>query len=127
MRFLLDENVPRAVADVLRQSGHDVALAADVLAAGSPDQLVATAAEQDNRILVSHDRDMRRIERANSEGARARYEHLSRLFLCCAEPSSAERVRMFMAIIEAEFLRVQDHDDRRMFLEIGDRRVRIFR
>ena len=127
MRFLLDENVPRAVGAVLVEAGHDVVEATAMLPVGSPDQIVATAAAQDKRILVSHDRDMRCIERSVSTASLERYRTLSRLMLCCSEPDAASRVKMFLPIIAAEFERVARLDDKRMFFEIGLNRVRIHR
>ena len=127
MDFLLDENVPHSVGRVLEEFGHDVAYVTDCLSTGSPDQLVATAAVQMGRILVSHDRDMRRIERFVSPGDRDRFPTLSRLMLCCIERQAAERVRLFMPIVEAEFARVRELEDKRLFFEIGNRRVRIHR
>lgn len=127
MKFLLDENVPHSVGAVLAEFGHDVAFVTDHLGTGSPDPLVATAAVRMDRILVSIDRDMRRIERFVSQGDQDRFPTLSRLMLCCIERSAAERVRLFMPVIEAEFHRVQALEDRRLFFEIGNRRVRIHR
>jgi hypothetical protein len=127
MRFLLDENVPRAVGDALRELGHDVRLSTDLVAVGSPDQVVATAAVQDDRILVSHDRDMRRIDRIEARGARDRYRNLNRLLLSCEEPRAAERVRAFMSVVQADFDYLPDGSHERMFFDIGDRRARIFR
>jgi predicted nuclease of predicted toxin-antitoxin system len=125
--FLLDENVPRHVGVVLADAGHDVTTVVDHLPAGSPDQLVATAAMDMDRILISHDRDMRRVERAFSQGVQGRFPRLSRLQLCCEEAAAARRVSMFLPVITAEFERVQGQEDNRLLIEIGDRRVRIWR
>ncbi len=34
---------------------------------------------------------------------------------------------MFISIVEAEFERVQQMEDRRLMMDIGERRIRIFR
>lgn len=52
----LDENVPDSVAPILRQAGHDVALARDEQLAGVPDDRVLAAASNEGRVLVSLDR-----------------------------------------------------------------------
>lgn len=124
---MLDENVPERVADTLQRLGHEVSRSTEVVVAGSPDQIVATAAQQGAWVLVSHDRDFRRIERLYSEGQQERFPTLSRLLLSCPEPVSATRVETFMVLVEAEFARVQPLEDRRLMMDIGERRVRIFR
>ncbi|WP_157072322.1 DUF5615 family PIN-like protein [Brevundimonas bacteroides] len=124
---MLDENVPEGVADTLRRLGHDVIRSTEVVVPASPDQIVATAAQEGGWILVSHDRDFKRIERLCSEGQQERFPTLSRLQLSCPEPLSASRVEMFISIVEAEFERVQQMEDRRLMMDIGERRIRIFR
>jgi predicted nuclease of predicted toxin-antitoxin system len=52
----LDENVPDSVATILREAGHDVALARDEQLAGVPDDRVLTVAASEGRVLVSFDR-----------------------------------------------------------------------
>lgn len=124
---MLDENVPERVAETLRRLDHEVVRSTDVVVAGSADQLVATAAQEGGWILVSHDRDFKRIERLCSEGQQQRFPTLSRLLLSCPEPASAVRLETFMSIVEAEFARVQLLQDARPMMDIGERRIRIFR
>lgn len=127
MRFLLDENVPAAVGQVLAEHGHDVTFATEVVAAGSPDHVVATAAIQDERILVTHDRDFRRIDSLHArEANNGRFSTLNRLLLSCAEPAAADRVRGFLPVIEAD-LGCCPAEGCRMYFDVGDRRARLFR
>ena len=56
MRFLADENVARDVVAWLRDNGHDVLLAADVQA-GAADIQWATRADQDQRVILTSDKD----------------------------------------------------------------------
>ena len=127
MRFMLDENVPERVAETLRRLEHEVVRSTDVVVGGSPDQIVATAAQEGDWILVSHDNDFRRVERLCSEGQQQRFPTLSRLLLSCPEPASASRLEAFIAVVEAEFVRVQQLEDTRLMMDIGERRIRIFR
>ena len=71
MRFLLDHNVPADVAAFLVEREHDVATVVDLLAEDADDALVAVTAMEENRILISHDKDMRRVERQRSCRARS--------------------------------------------------------
>lgn len=119
--------MPEGVAVVLRRLGHDAIRSTDLIAAGSPDPLVATTAQEDDRILVTHDGDFKRIERLCSQGQQDRFPRLSRLMLSCSGPAAAARLEAFLVIVEAEYQRVQNLDDGRLIIDIGERRVRIFR
>ncbi|QLH81919.1 DUF5615 family PIN-like protein [Halosimplex pelagicum] len=58
-RLLLDENVERAVAERLRDAGHDVERVAAVpeLGTGSDDEHVAAHARDRDRVLLTYDDD----------------------------------------------------------------------
>lgn len=126
MRFFLDHNVDGLIADVLRTRGHTVVLLTDELPSNAEDHLVATVAMRLDCILVSHDRDMKRIERKISDGWRVRYPHLCRIMLCCPEIESACRFEIFLPIIDIEYREAALADVPMMF-EIGARRVRLHR
>lgn len=56
MRFLADENIERAVVELLRRGGHDVAYVAE--GGGSPsDDEVLERARRERRILLTNDKD----------------------------------------------------------------------
>lgn len=126
MRFLLDENVHIGVLRFLAGRGHDSIRVPDILAVGSEDPIVATAAMEEGRILVSHDGDMRRIERKISQGHRDRYPALSRLMFCLPEPMAVERLEMFLPLVQFEFEQATRAQSQMLF-EICERRVRIHR
>lgn len=126
MKFLMDHNVSAGVTRLLRELGHDVVTVQEVLYPEAEDQIVATAAVQEERVLVSHDADMKRIERKISEAHRDRFPALCRLMLCCPEAAAVERIRLFIAIIEFEFEQAAAANSPMMF-ELGARRVRIHR
>ncbi len=56
MRLLADENVHAALVAWLRGNGHDVVYAADTLG-GEPDDVVLRRARDENRIVVTDDKD----------------------------------------------------------------------
>jgi predicted nuclease of predicted toxin-antitoxin system len=56
MRFLLNENVSGAVIRELRQRGHDVRSVKETMRA-APDGQVLKRAQDENRVLVTHDKD----------------------------------------------------------------------
>lgn len=66
----LDENVPDSVATVLREAGHDVALARDQQLVGAVDERVLSVAASEGRVLVTLDRDFTDIRRRPTAGHR---------------------------------------------------------
>lgn len=126
MRFLLDENVQTAIIVALTERGHDAMRSTEILEIGAPDQLVATAALENDRVLVSHDKDMRRIDRKISESHRERFPNLCRLMFCLPEPEALARLLMFMPLVELEFEQAR-MANQPMMLEICARRIRIHR
>ena len=59
----LDENVPDSVGVILREHGHDAALARDEQLTGADDDRILTVASGEHRVLVSLDRDFTNILR----------------------------------------------------------------
>jgi predicted nuclease of predicted toxin-antitoxin system len=56
-RFKLDENLPRNAAVLLQQAGHDVHTALAEQLGGNPDPRVFSAAQAEERVLVTFDLD----------------------------------------------------------------------
>jgi len=105
---------------------HDVALSRDLVGAEAKDPIVATAAVQEDRVLVSHDHDMRRVERYISDANRERYPTLSRLMFACAEHETGARLALFLPVVELWFAEAR-RADFPMLIEIGRARLRIIR
>ncbi len=47
--------------------------------------------------------------------------------LSCFEPNAADRVRAAMTLIEHEWLRTEGKEGRRIYVEISDQVIRVFR
>ena len=103
MYFMLDENVPQDVADMLIGHGHKAEFARDYIVPGSPDQVVATASEELDAILVSFDGDFETIAPRIPKGQRARFRKLSRIWLRCGEPQAAARLEKALDFVEREY------------------------
>jgi predicted nuclease of predicted toxin-antitoxin system len=56
VRLLANENCPLPLVVRLRERGHDVAWVREVLP-GAPDEQVVTRARQENRVLLTFDKD----------------------------------------------------------------------
>ena len=126
MRFLIDHNVQVSVQRVLKELEHDVVLSKDAVGQDAEDQLVATAAVEQDRILVSHDRDMKRIQRYLSAKHRERYTNLNRVMLQCPEPVAADRLRDVHTLVQFEFDRSQELETP-MLIWVQEKAVRIYR
>ena len=60
MRLLADENLPKPIVEALRAEGHDVLWACTDLT-GAMDGVLLNLAESDARIVLTLDKDFRRI------------------------------------------------------------------
>lgn len=121
LRLFNDENVPDSVARYLRGRGHSVHRAKGQLAEGTPDQVVATFAMEDDRILVSSDKDF------NSQRfAQPRFARLSRIGLVGAGPTLVAALKEHMHLVEAQWAHAQQSGAARMIvhLQVGQIRFR---
>jgi predicted nuclease of predicted toxin-antitoxin system len=124
MRFMLDENVPIAVADMLQEHGHQAKFIRDYVPAGAADPLVALVAEQNDCILLSFDGDFQKISPRIPDGHKARFRRLSRIWLRCNEPAGAGRLEGALVFVETEFTLAQLRADQRMQMTIGSSYLR---
>jgi hypothetical protein len=100
IRFLLDNNVPVSVALFLRERGHDVVFSRDIQAADATDPIVAVAAIEARRVLVSWDKDFN-----HQRFQQPRFAALSRIGMSCPEPDGATRIARLIDVIEFTFVR----------------------
>lgn len=98
--FLTDQNVPEDVVRCLLDRGHFVSRVRDEMPADSPDPVVATAAINAGRILISWDRDF-----GHQRFMKERFAQLSRIGFSCPEPRGAERLLAVLDLIEFAFFR----------------------
>ena len=96
----------------------------DVLPTDAPDEVVATASENANAVLVSMDKDFKKIAPRMPVGQRARFRRLSRASLDCIEPHAAARFEQAMSLVEAEFRLASHRPDSRMIVLIGESYIR---
>ena len=117
LQFLADVNVPDSVGRVLTARGHDVARVRDVMAANAPDPVVAEAAIQSSRILLSWDRDFN-----HQRFMKPRFQRLSRIGFSCSEPEGAARLEAVIDLIEFALYR---HGDLPIRIRIGRDKVQV--
>lgn len=93
-RFLTDHNVADSVGNKLIELGQDVVRLRDVMAVDTKDPIVAKAAIEDSRILISWDRD---FNQQRFKGPR--FEKLSRLSMSGPEMTGAIRLEQVFDLI----------------------------
>ena len=101
--FLSDHNVPVSVGRFLTGRGHDVARVADLMPTNSPDPVVATAAIQAGRVLISWDRDFN-----HQRFQKPRFAGLCRIGFSCPEPEGAARLAEVIDLVEFALKRADD-------------------
>jgi predicted nuclease of predicted toxin-antitoxin system len=124
MDFILDEKVPRDMADMLIRHGHNPIYIREYVPPGSPDPLVATVAQELKAVLVSFDGDFQHIAPRVPHGQRSRFRTLSRIWMRCIEPDGAERLGEALSLVESEFALAQQRSDRRMLMWVGTSYIR---
>src|ERR1700760_4502072 len=102
MYFLLDENVPSDVANMLIEQGHEADFIRDYVPPGAPDVVVATVSQELEAILLSFDGDFEVISPRIPYGQRRRFRKLSRVWLRCGEPQAAARMKAVMDFVASE-------------------------
>ena len=100
---MLDENVPQDVADMLIGQGHKAEFIREYIVPGAPDQVVATASQELEAILLSFDGDFEAISPRIPKGQRRRFRKLSRIWMRCGEPQAAQRFSRVMDFVQREF------------------------
>ena len=61
VKFKIDENLPKAICDVLRDAGHDAVTVLDQNMGGQDDALVERVCTEEDRVLVTCDTDFGNI------------------------------------------------------------------
>jgi hypothetical protein len=116
-RFLTDHNVPDSVGNVLLDLGHDVVRLRDVMAVDTTDPIVARAAIEDHRVLVSWDRDF------NQQRFMApRFAQLSRLSMSGPEMDGAQRLISVFDLVAFALRRAGENP---ITVRVGSEKVQI--
>jgi predicted nuclease of predicted toxin-antitoxin system len=124
MLLLIDENVPQSVAQVFSDRGHDVRFVRDLLAAGSPDPVVAVVGDRLSAVVVTWDQDFDLLIRRIPEGNRTRFRRLGRISFRCNEVKGRLLLERWIEMIELQYRRAQSDADIRMIVQIQDNAVK---
>lgn len=120
MRLLIDENVPRSVAEFFASRGHTVEYVKDLFPARTPDAVIATIGDQMSAIVVTWDRDFETLVSRVPAGGRAAFRRLGRISFRCREPRGLELVQRWIASIEFHYEQALERDDLRMIVQVQE-------
>ena len=87
---------------MLIERGHKAEFIREYIVPGAPDQVVATASQELEAVLVSFDGDFEKIAPRIPAGQRTRFRKLSRIRMCCGEPQAAQRLEKALDLVKAE-------------------------
>jgi predicted nuclease of predicted toxin-antitoxin system len=127
MRFMLDENVPIDMAEMLVRNGHQAEFIREYVPPGAADLIVAAVAEQQECVLLSFDGDFEAIAPRIPLGHRIRFRKLSRIWMRCDEPKGAERLEIALDLVQSEFALAQQRADKRLLFWVGREYLRTHR
>jgi len=121
MNLLIDENVPRSVAEFFASRGHSIQYVRDLFPAGTPDPVIAQIGDRLSAIVVTWDRDFREIVSRIPAGNRAKFRRLGRISFQCPEPRGLQLLGRWIKAVEFHYeLCREQPDDFRMIVQIQD-------
>lgn len=127
MHFILDECVPIFALNKLHEMNLSAAIIYDYIAPQSPDQLVAAVVNEEQAVLISHDRDFKSLISRRPNQQEVRYRNAHMLKMDCKQPRIPDRLEMCMPIITAEYEARQEMRDPRMIIYIGTDALKVWR
>jgi predicted nuclease of predicted toxin-antitoxin system len=104
--FFTDNDVPDAVGDLLRDSGHQVHRLREVMLTDSADPVVAATCREFGLVLITHNIKHFAAIVKQHQVSRGEMDRLCRIELGCVQPIAVERVAAALSVIEAEWDRL---------------------
>ncbi len=127
MHFLLDQCVPISALNALQSSGFEANMITDYVLPNAEDQLVAAVGDQLSAIIVSHDRDFKKLVSRKPDGQITRFKNIHLVKMDCKQMRIAGRIIQAMPIIQSEFKSRETMKDKRMILWIGTDKMTVWR
>lgn len=127
MRFILDECIPVSAAEMLSENGFEVFRITDFVPSGSPDQLVATVAQEQNAILISHDKDFKEYASWRIDGQETRFRKLCVVRMECKQRRIRERLEKSLSHISIEYEDRKKMHDPRLIINVKSDVISIHR
>lgn len=92
----------------------------DKFASGSPDEVVAVGGNVMGAVIITWDRDFKKLIRRMPKGTHRALKNLGRISFCCSEPLGRKRIEELIDSIEFEYTQVQRFPDRRLIMQISE-------
>ena len=127
MLFLLDECVTGSALDALRSAGFEAHTVSDHLLPSAEDQLVASTADSLGAIIVSHDRDFKKLIARKHDGQVKKFRNAHLVKMECKQGRIADRLMAAMPLIQEEYRVRTTMKDKRLIAFIATDFVRIWR
>jgi hypothetical protein len=104
IRFLVDENAPQSVGDALVRRGHDVLYVGEHFAKSTPDPLLVAAAEIEGLVVITFDKDFKRLVKQVPHGIRGSFgRRAGRISLNLEETQAQGRIEELAELIEVYY------------------------
>jgi len=120
MLLLIDENVPRSVAEFLASRGHDVRHVQDLLPAGTPDPVIAAVGDRIGAVVVSWDKDFEKLISRVPAGNKTAFRRLGRISFRCDYPKGRRLIEKWIEHVEFHYERACRDPDIRMIVQIQE-------
>jgi predicted nuclease of predicted toxin-antitoxin system len=127
MVLIIDENVPERVADYFRERGHVVIHVRDFLRIGVTDESIANRADELAAVIVTWDRDFKKLVARVPIGERLRFRRLGRISFDCRPEHGRRRAEQLIEYIEFAYEVESRSRDRRLIVEITETSFRVVR
>jgi predicted nuclease of predicted toxin-antitoxin system len=118
MRLLIDENVPRSVAEFFESRGHEVEYVKDLFPARTPDPVIAVIGDRLSAVVVTWDKDFDSLVSRVPAGNKAAFRKLGRISFSCREPRGLALAQRWMPSIEFHYAQALERPDLRMIVQV---------
>ena len=120
MRLLIDENVPRSVAEFYGNRGHTIEYVRDLFPNSTPDPVIAKIGDRLSAVVVTWDKDFRKLASRIPEGNRERFRRLGRISYRCNEVRGLALTEHWIEAIEFHYSLALRKSDLRMIVQVQE-------
>lgn len=117
--IFVDENVPDDIANFLMRMDYEVHLVRDRFVAGTPDHVIAKAADEYGAVVLTYDSDYKRLAGWQLKSPPSRYPNMGLVILSGREEDGLALITSALPEIELMHALVQMRTDTRLLVEVG--------
>lgn len=117
----IDEDCHVNMLEFFESHGYEAYLVRDRFGAGTPDHIIAKAADEIGAVVVTYDADFKRLAGWTTRPPNTRYPNMGVIFMTGLEPDGVMFLEQYMVMIETAHGFVQRRRDPRLLLEVGPR------